>query len=173
MPHFRVAVVWILLLTTLSAADLPAGPARQTVTTVCASCHALQVVTEQHWSETKWREIVDVMVARGADLKKDQATEVVSYLARHFGPAASTTVAPTPRNRGKELVEAICALCHELDRIRVQEFTRAEWTSEIKGMISEGAPVTDEEFDWIVDYLATNYGPKPEHPKAEPVEDKK
>jgi hypothetical protein len=34
-------------------------------------------------------------------------------------------------------------------------------------MVSEGAPVTDEEFSLILDYLAKNFGPQPEQPKEE------
>ena len=60
--------------------------------------------------------------------------------------------------QGKKLVNEICTLCHEIDRVKQQHMTKEEWAGWIKGMIAEGAPVTDEEFSMIVDYLAKNYG---------------
>jgi len=75
-------------------------------------------------------------------------------------PLRSLTVAAQSKDRGRELVEDVCTYCHNLDRLRGKELTRDEWRGMIKGMISEGAPVTDEEFSIILDYLAKNYGKK-------------
>ncbi len=44
-------------------------------------------------------------------------------------------------------------------RVRQQHLSREEWQGVIKGMISEGAPVTDEELSLIVEYLAASFGP--------------
>jgi competence protein ComEA len=76
--------------------------------------------------------------------------------------AAATLFAAdnTPRkDPGKKLVEEICSFCHGLARLKGQAHTRDEWSNVIKGMVSEGAPVTDEEFSLILDYLAKNFGP--------------
>jgi competence protein ComEA len=64
------------------------------------------------------------------------------------------------KNPGKKLVEEICSFCHGLAKLKGQTHTRDEWSSVIKGMVSEGAPVTDEEFSLILDYLAKNFGPE-------------
>jgi hypothetical protein len=74
---------------------------------------------------------------------------------------AVMTVTPQPKDRGRELVEDVCTYCHNLDRLRGKGFSREEWRGLIKGMISEGAPVTDEEFSTILDYLVKHYGRKP------------
>ena len=63
-------------------------------------------------------------------------------------------------DRGRELVEDVCTYCHNLDRLRGQELSREEWRGLTKGMIYEGAPVTDEELSIILNYLAKNYGKK-------------
>jgi hypothetical protein len=63
-----------------------------------------------------------------------------------------------PKDRGRELVEDVCTYCHNLDRLRGKELNREEWRDLTKGMISEGAPVTDEELSVILDYLTKNYG---------------
>ena len=63
-------------------------------------------------------------------------------------------------DRGRELVEDVCTYCHNLDRLRGKELSREEWHGLTKGMISEGAPVTDEEFSMILDYLVKHHGRK-------------
>ena len=70
--------------------------------------------------------------------------------------------APHPKDPGKKLVEDICSFCHGLTRLKGQAHSRDEWSNVIKGMVSEGAPVTDEEFSLILDYLAKNFGPAEE-----------
>jgi hypothetical protein len=52
----------------------------------------------------------------------------------------------------------ICSSCHTLARISEQALTRDEWREETKGMISEGAAMSDEEVDLLLDYLARNFG---------------
>jgi len=74
--------------------------------------------------------------------------------------SAVMTVAAPAKDRGRELVEDVCTYCHNLDRLRGKELSREEWRGLIKGMISEGAPVTDEEFSMILDYLVKHYGSK-------------
>jgi hypothetical protein len=64
------------------------------------------------------------------------------------------------KDRGKELVEDVCTYCHNLDRLQGKALNREEWRGLIKGMISEGAPVTDEEFSAILDYLVKHHGRK-------------
>jgi competence protein ComEA len=70
--------------------------------------------------------------------------------------------APPPADQGRKLVEEICSFCHGLARLKGQAYTREQWENVIKGMVSEGAPVTDEEFSLILDYLAKNFGPAQE-----------
>ncbi len=133
------------------AADaLPPGPARKTVERVCANCHELDVVTDKRLERAQWQDIVNEMIGFGAKLSKPQATDVVNYLAKNFGA----------KDRGRELVEDVCTYCHSLQKLNGQELSKEEWRDLIKGMIFEGAPVTDEEFALIVDYLAKHFGKK-------------
>lgn len=74
--------------------------------------------------------------------------------------SAVMTVAGWSQGRARELVEDVCTYCHNLDRLRGKELSREEWRGLTKGMISEGAPVTDQELSMILDYLAKNYGRK-------------
>jgi hypothetical protein len=74
--------------------------------------------------------------------------------------SAVMTAAAQSSDRGRELVRDVCTYCHNLDRLRGKELSREEWRGLTKGMISEGAPVTDEEYSMILDYLVKNYGRK-------------
>lgn len=77
------------------------------------------------------------------------------------GAARDGSVSQSPqKDRGRELVEDVCTYCHNLDRLQGKELSREEWSGLIKGMISEGAPVTDEEFSMILDYLVKYHGRK-------------
>jgi cytochrome c5 len=130
--------------------SLPEGDAKKTVEAACSSCHGLEIVVAQKWSRPEWADEVRTMVERGAPLPKEKVASVVDYLARNFGK----------KDRGRELFEDVCSYCHSLQKVRSQELSKEEWGGLIKGMISEGAPVTDEEFNLILDYLAKNYGKK-------------
>ena len=132
------------------ATALPEGPARKTVERVCANCHELDVVTDKRLDRAQWQDIVNEMIGFGAKLSKSRAPDVVDYLAKNFGT----------KDRGRELVEDVCTYCHSLQKLNGQELSKDEWRDLIKGMISEGAPVTDEEFALIVDYLAKHFGKK-------------
>jgi hypothetical protein len=81
-------------------------------------------------------------------------TAVISFAAlAHDGSA-------TAKDHGRELVEDVCTYCHNLDRLQGKQLSREEWSGLIKGMISEGAPVTDQEFSMILDYLVKYHGRK-------------
>jgi len=154
----RSAMVVFLCAVSLSGgqAALPEGPGRTILQSACASCHSLDVVTEKRWSNQRWRDSVNAMIARSAAsnkdarLSKDQAAELVSYLAANFGN----------QERAKGLFEDICSSCHALERVAKRSLSRDEWGTFIKGMISEGNPVNDEEFAILQDYLAEHYGNK-------------
>ncbi len=114
----------------------------------CSTCHSLDTVTQKQKTKEEWRQVVKNMVAKGADLKPEEANAVAEYLGTKY------------LNRGKELVESVCILCHEFARISTEQLTRDQWAGEIRGMLEEGAPLTDEEFKLVLDYLTKTYGPK-------------
>jgi hypothetical protein len=64
---------------------------------------------------------------------------------------------------GHDLTAARCALCHSLDYIpaNAPAMNRAGWDKTIQKMRKVyGAPVTDEEAQQILDYLAGSYSGK-------------
>jgi len=129
-----------------SPGGLPDGPGKAIVQAACTACHGIDVVTSKRLSKQRWR--VLVLAMGESRLGANERAEAVEYLTKNFGV----------NDRGRELVEDICSLCHEVDRIKEQHLSKDEWAGVIKGMIFEGAPVTDEEFNMIVEYLAKNFG---------------
>lgn len=67
---------------------LPDGPGKAQVTTACAGCHDLSVVTAKHYSAARWDEVVGQMVSRGAPVADADYDAVVAYLAKNYGEPA-------------------------------------------------------------------------------------
>jgi hypothetical protein len=66
-----------------------------------------------------------------------------------------------PEGKGAELARERCVSCHEADLIVSQRLSRQGWTREVEKMIRWGAVVNDAEKEPLVDYLFSNFGPRP------------
>ena len=66
--------------------------------------------------------------------------------------------APLPEGAGKAQVEAACAGCHDMSVVTAKHYSAAKWDDVVQQMVSRGAPVSDADYDAVVDYLAKNYG---------------
>jgi hypothetical protein len=53
-----------------------------------------------------------------------------------------------------------CGACHDDDVIQQQRLTRAQWDLEINKMTGWGARIRDEDRNGLLDYLASNFGPR-------------
>src|SRR4051812_30830639 len=64
------------------------------------------------------------------------------------------------RGPGVEIVTAQCLLCHSADYISIQpRMNRAAWTATVTKMKDKyGAPITPENIEPVVNYLAKTYG---------------
>ena len=64
-------------------AALPPGDARRLVERTCGTgCHSLEVVTSQRMNAQQWNQIVQHMLARGAQASDEEARVISDYLAR-------------------------------------------------------------------------------------------
>ena len=63
-----------------AAVTLPDGPGREIVQEKCASCHALNLITNSGYSRAEWISLFGTMVA----LPQDQAATVADYLAKNY-----------------------------------------------------------------------------------------
>jgi mono/diheme cytochrome c family protein len=100
------------------------------------------------------------MVMRGAQLNGREADTVINYLTTNFGPTAAP--APNsitlPNGPGKDLVATRCVACHDLERVATIKRDKRYWAPLVADMVSRGAPVSNEEAQTIVAYLAANFG---------------
>ena len=65
----------------------PAAAERNLVVRTCAACHAPEIVVAKRHTPDEWDEIIAKMVDRGAVATEDEQQQILSYLARFFGPA--------------------------------------------------------------------------------------
>ena len=62
-----------------------------------------------------------------------------------------------PDGNGKELVQKVCTLCHDLDRLSTVNFSRADWKDLVDQMVIYGAPLSKENITVVSDYLAKSF----------------
>lgn len=83
-------------------------------------------------------------------------------------PAAPAPAAPAPAagpdelpaGVGREAVLKGCGGCHGIGQVITERRSREEWANTVTMMITNGAPVSEAEFDLVVNYLATHFGPR-------------
>jgi hypothetical protein len=75
--------------------------------------------------------------------------------------ALVVTAQTTPaRDPVRDLFEGVCSGCHTLERVKVQHRTKEEWRVSTRAMIDQGAVLTPEETNMLLDYLVKNFGPE-------------
>jgi len=139
---------------------LPPGEGRDLMATACSQCHPLNVIRSMREGAEGWKRHVYNMVTRGAQLNAREADMVVAYLAANFGPtmAAAAAAAALPIGPGKELVEARCTACHDLERVTATKRQKTQWPTLVANMVGRGAVATPDEAQAISSYLAANFG---------------
>ena len=77
--------------------ELPDGDGKTIATENCQACHKLTNLTKAHKNLDDWKETVQTMIDRGANVPDDKVDILVQYLAKNFGPkdaSAPATAAP-------------------------------------------------------------------------------
>ncbi len=72
---------------------------------------------------------------------------------------ASARADELPDGKGKALVRTACSQCHSADLLLDQPRSREGWTDVVSQMVGNGAQLSDDDFNVVIDYLATNLGP--------------
>jgi cytochrome c5 len=140
---------------------LPAGEGRDLLAAACSQCHPLNVIRSMREGAEGWKRHVYNMVTRGAQLNAREAEMVVAYLAANFGPTAPAAAAmpvALPSGPGKDLVEARCTVCHDLERVASAKRQKSEWPALVANMVGRGAVATPDEAQAIGAYLASHFG---------------
>ena len=148
-----------------NAPALPAGEGRDLVASVCTGCHALTTIVQIRDGAAGWRQFVNYMIMKGAQVSQHDSDTIVQYLTTNFGPssppaagAPPPAVVALPAGAGKELVEARCVTCHDLTRVVASRRQKPDWDAIVTNMVNRGASATADERQTIVAYLATQFG---------------
>src|SRR5262245_26597021 len=129
--------------------QLPVPPGERILNTACTSCHELRPVETSALDADGWQKIISAMVEKGAPVKKDDEPVLVKYLVANYGPL--------PDGPGKTILLNVCTQCHRLDRVKVRGGSRQEWDELLSHMLNEGAPLSDEDYPILLNYLARNF----------------
>jgi mono/diheme cytochrome c family protein len=85
--------------TAKAVVELPEGDGKAIATENCQACHKLTNLTKAHKDLDDWKDTVQTMIDRGANVPPDKVDVLVQYLAKNFGPKdAAAPVAPAPAN---------------------------------------------------------------------------
>jgi competence protein ComEA len=71
--------------------------------------------------------------------------------------SAASADKPLPDGPGKAETQKLCSQCHDMDRSVSLRQDRAGWRKTIEKMLAFGAKASDQEFNAVLDYLATNF----------------
>jgi cytochrome c5 len=77
--------------------ELPDGDGKSIAMENCQACHKLTNLTKAHKSVDDWKDTVQTMIDRGANVPPEQVDILVQYLAKNFGPkdaSAPASAAP-------------------------------------------------------------------------------
>jgi hypothetical protein len=74
-------------------------------------------------------------------------------------PAIAQDASDLPDGPGKDKVATACSGCHDLGQVTSQHQSADRWADVVSVMVNNGAPVADSDFNTVVRYLATNFGP--------------
>ena len=95
--HFLLAALGLLAVIPSSAqTQLPAGPGKAALQKVCTACHGLEIVTQNRATRERWETVVDDMASRGAEGTDEEFSQIVEYLAEHFGPGGAGASPSSP-----------------------------------------------------------------------------
>jgi len=120
----------------------------------CTKCHGLEEVEAANLDRASWKDTIEFMRTKGADLKDDEVNVIVNYLVKTYSSSSSGDEAT------KKLVEGTCGSCHGMDIVASAQKTKDEWAGVVREMIAYGASVKEDQISDVADYLSKNYGPK-------------
>jgi cytochrome c5 len=150
------ALVFVARGTASAFAEAPAGlaqesePGERIMNASCQGCHTLRVLQVQAMDAAAWTKSVSTMIDKGAKVSKEDVPVLIDYLARHHGPV--------PDGAGKRILLNTCTMCHDLGRIRLGHRSPEEWEETLVSMLNEGAPLSDDDFPVILEYLSEHFG---------------
>jgi cytochrome c5 len=142
----------------ISAQQLPPGPAADVLKSRCVICHEVDIITSQKLSLTGWTNSISKMVRWGSQITAEEREVLQPYLAQHFAPRPMASHVST--EAGAATYKKVCLTCHDADMIEQQRLTPTGWTRSVEKMMRWGAAVSDAEKQPLIDHLASRFGPR-------------
>ena len=68
------------------ADGLPDGPGKALVEDLCGYCHAVEEAVATRRYESDWKDVIQLMVDRGATGSEDDFRSILTYLTKNYGP---------------------------------------------------------------------------------------
>jgi cytochrome c5 len=96
----------------------------------CTKCHGLEEVEAANLDKASWKDTIEFMRTKGADLKDDEVNVIVNYLVKTYSSSSSGDEAT------KKLVEGTCGSCHGLDIVASAQKTKDEWAGVVREMVA-------------------------------------
>ncbi len=101
------------------------------------------------------------------------STTIIASVAA-IGLFSTTALADLPPGKGHDETVKVCGKCHSAEQAASLHQSRTGWEETIAKMVSMGSEGTDDEYENILNYLVSNFGPEKPKPvsinKATPVE---
>ena len=151
-PLIWVAVTFCSAVVAFSAGQVQMSRGEVVLNNACVSCHDMRPIQTQAMDKDGWAAMVQSMIQKGAQVKGDDLPTLVDYLTQEHGPL--------PNGTGKGILLDVCTRCHDLHRVREHGATREEWEDLLVHMINEGAPLSDDDFPVLLNYLTRNFRPR-------------
>lgn len=79
-------------------------------------------------------------------------------LAAALEAAEREAIDQLPPGPGQELISGTCVTCHDSAIIQQQRKDRDAWTRSVQKMVEWGAPLSAEQEEIAIDYLAEHFG---------------
>src|SRR5215510_1023434 len=96
--------------------DLPEGKGAELARNKCVTCHEADLIVSQRLSRQGWTCEVEKMIRWGAAVSDSEKEILIDYFAAHFKPRSAASVQTMPGDdRGKQIFEEKCLVCHEAD----------------------------------------------------------
>jgi hypothetical protein len=151
-PLIWIAVTLCSAIAAFSAGQVQISKGEIVMNNACVSCHDIRPIQMQAMDKDGWTALIESMIEKGAKVQKDDIPVLVDYLTQEHGPL--------PNGAGKAIMLDVCTQCHDLHRIRETRLSREEWEDLLVHMINEGAPLSDDDFPVLLNYLSRNFRPE-------------
>jgi cytochrome c2 len=132
----------------------------------CVECHTLTRVLSARFTLEEWTVVVDRMLRKDIPMTAEERQVLIDYLFQNY-PLVETkeaieTEPVTPESSvdtevGEQLLNTRCVECHSLSRVSRQSLSLDEWRVVVDEMIREGAVLSEDEKETLIQYLAETY----------------